>query len=394
VFLVSVDGTREVRLTNGPEVKSVIGWSKDASALYYEVVASDTGERHSSVWKVELREGRPAGGPSLIRDNLVNATFVPGQDRLLYTVDSNGNPIWSVALDPEARRVVAPPTVVVNSRLESPTNMGWMRDGQSFLYFRPARGQRPGVELAVHSIPSNEERVIPLGLTTVNSMLPIDEASLYVRGDQRARRSLLHVNVATGKVSTVDDPDLVRRLSSGSLWHRSFADPTRIAYFFGDGRLVERDLVANTEKLLYRSNDGGTVMPSPDGRYVTFLERSDDGASESLKVLSTDGGQPLTLHTVAAPGFIGGSSMSWSGDSRTVLFRDFASDSSRIWTIHPDGTSKALLLTRAANITQPRLSPDGRRVVFVAPEEDRLAELWTLENLPESRGTSNLAVRR
>ena len=101
---------------------------------------------------------------------------------------------------------------------------------------------------------------------------------------------------------------------------------------------------------------GGAPSASPDGSKIAFL--SDRDGATDLYVISTDGtGETRLTRTPEAE-----SQPGWSADGKEIWFTVFASDSSRIYSIEPDGKNQRLLGTVPGRAM--RLSPDGKRVLY------------------------------
>jgi TolB protein len=101
---------------------------------------------------------------------------------------------------------------------------------------------------------------------------------------------------------------------------------------------------------------GGAPAVSPDGLKIAFL--SDRDGTTDLYLISADGTGETRLtrtpETESQPG--------WSADGKTIWFAVFANDSSRIFSIEPDGKNQRLLGTVSGRAM--RLSPDGKHVLY------------------------------
>ena len=101
---------------------------------------------------------------------------------------------------------------------------------------------------------------------------------------------------------------------------------------------------------------GGAPSVSPDGSKIAFL--SDRGGATDLYVIATDGtGETRLTQTPEAEG-----QPDWSADSKEIRYTVFAGDSSRIFSIEPDGKNQRLIGTVPGRAL--RLSPDGKRILY------------------------------
>jgi len=97
---------------------------------------------------------------------------------------------------------------------------------------------------------------------------------------------------------------------------------------------------------------------SPDGSRIVFT--SDRNGNEDLYIICADGSGELQLtNTPALESFTG-----WSADSKHIYFSIFENDSSRIYLIDIDGKNQSLIGTIPGR--NPRMSPDGKRVLYTS----------------------------
>jgi Tol biopolymer transport system component len=102
---------------------------------------------------------------------------------------------------------------------------------------------------------------------------------------------------------------------------------------------------------------GGLPAVSPDGSRIAFL--SNRGGADDLFVIGADGtGETQLTRTPeaeAAPG--------WTPDGKQIVFSVFASDTSRLSAIDPDGKNQREIASVPGR--GPTLSPDGKRLVYM-----------------------------
>ena len=104
--------------------------------------------------------------------------------------------------------------------------------------------------------------------------------------------------------------------------------------------------------------NGGQPVVSPDGTRLAFV--SNRGGAQDVFVISVDGtGETRLTHTPEAEGALG-----WTADGKRVLFSVFANDASRLYSIEPDGRNQREIASVPGRA--PTLSPDGRRLVYMA----------------------------
>jgi dipeptidyl aminopeptidase/acylaminoacyl peptidase len=109
------------------------------------------------------------------------------------------------------------------------------------------------------------------------------------------------------------------------------------------------------------------VMPSPDGDWVAYTERSWDERSDkttrSLWVVSADG-----KRTVRLTRGIGRSDTSptWSPDGGTIAFISDRGSSRQVWTVRPHGGKLKQLVRLPVDVDNLRWSPRGDQIAFSA----------------------------
>jgi len=107
-----------------------------------------------------------------------------------------------------------------------------------------------------------------------------------------------------------------------------------------------------------RVNLSGLPVVSPDGARMAFTSTRD--GVEDLFVIGTDGtGEVQLTHTAEAEGGV-----QWTADGRKVVFSTFSAESSHLYAIDPDGKNQRELVTVSGR--SPTLSPDGKRLVYMA----------------------------
>ena len=102
----------------------------------------------------------------------------------------------------------------------------------------------------------------------------------------------------------------------------------------------------------------GLPVVSPDGSSIAFM--SDRGGANDLFVISTDGSDERQLtRTPETEG-----NLAWTTDGKQILFSVFKDDNSRLYAIDPAGKNQRELANVAGRA--PTLSPDGKRLVYMA----------------------------
>ncbi len=115
-----------------------------------------------------------------------------------------------------------------------------------------------------------------------------------------------------------------------------------------------------------------TPRPSPDGQRVAFA-RAYDGRND-LWVVNVAGGIPLQLSDRATlqgvdPSQRHASSIAWTADGRDIVYA--SGQDGKLWIVLAAGGPARAIDEAPGNHHSPAISPDGRRVAFVAERGER-----------------------
>jgi Tol biopolymer transport system component len=124
--------------------------------------------------------------------------------------------------------------------------------------------------------------------------------------------------------------------------------------------------------------DGDSITPdwSPDGRRLTF--EFDSPTACGIQIMRADGNDVRDLPGV--PGSTCNGQPAFTADGRGVVFESFteATNDDAIWS---EDLSGAHLRRIAANATDPNVSPDGRRLSYVAFGAAELQQALVVDGL-------------
>jgi Tol biopolymer transport system component len=444
LFLMTVDGSREVRLTETPADEDILGWAPDGSLLF----KSNRSGRYA-VWMIGVENGMPIGSAVMLWTELGNAkSYGTTRDGALYY---GGGPVnvstgaYTAAFDPETLEVIESPKLVAPSFAEP----AWSADGRYLAYLSQ---HEPDLLLVTRSLQSGRETVTTLdmvlrGVDMRGRWLAWhpDGGSLFVQGTYRDRVGLFQVDITDGAT-----PQFVH-----DTWHGIVGlDGTTM--YRGGYVCVERededtclaraatimaiDLETGLESEFYRSMPGHRyatregLQParvvtqtalSPDGREIVMLA----GTTEApvLTIISTTDGVARHLTDLKYRGEpIQTQGLAWTPDGDNIVFfgRTFPADQwsqaelaayaecreagdtdeycedvrlpVRLYRIpaaggdlEPAGLESlepvSIEIPAALrNLRSPQFRPDGREIRFTATRP-RDNAVWVLENfLPKS----------
>ena len=287
LFLMAVDGSREVQLTDTPADDDMLGWTPDGSLLFK---SNRTGRY--AFWRIRVEHGTPVGSAAMLLADLgdVNLMGTTSDGALYYGVDTNAVDAFTVAFDPDSVEVVEPPTTIDSSVQGATAAPAWSADGK-YLAFRLRRG--PEDLLVIRSLESGSETVATREIRVPDRCKCIqwhsDGESVFVYGQHRGRRGVFEVDLGTdGAVprfveertpaSDRPGPDVVsadgRTMYAVQRERSPDGELVRAA-------IVRTDLATGVESELYGTTSGqniGTgIVLSPDNQTLLFSGfRTDD----------------------------------------------------------------------------------------------------------------------
>jgi len=388
VFLLPIDGGREVALIEHPSDDQCPIWTPDGSAVVF--VSDRTGT--PALWAVDVRDGAALGAPRIAKADMAGAVPL-GFTRagtLIYSVRGMDQDVYIAEIDPPTGRLVTPPSAPAQRFVGANLHPDWSPDGRYLSYLSRRRVGGIGVgsqAVTILNLATGESRdLIPRLAQVQRPRWAPDGKSLLATGVVQKRRGVYRIDAATGEVSPV--VELEPGLSvANARWLR---DGRSVLYtaVSQTQRLIVRDVASGAERQLFENPRGRGIVDavdSPDGTSLAFWtsepEKDPDGVV--IKLMALEGG--ATRDLVRGP-IAGGRGLSWLPDGRHLLFVRFLKGSSsglnrglQPWIVNVEtGKSWPIDLVRDT-LHQLRLHPDGRRIAFSSGE--RAPEIWALENL-------------
>lgn len=396
IFVLSVEGSRELPAVVHRADDLMMGWSPDGKRLLF---ASDrSGAR--DLWGLPISDGKPQGPPELLKADIGRAAESKGVTRsgaLFYMTKTGGGPpsgIYVGEYDFANRKRTSDAVEITQEEGLMNRAPTWSPDGKYLAHVSLRVGPGPskapdnaGDTLVIRSADTYE--VVRQWRGKLRDFYPAtlrwiqDSRAVLVKGaDLKGRQGIFRIDIETGDVFPVrvDQPGS----PAWSLFSLS-PDGRKLFYSQGLGRqesnVVERDLISGQEKELMR---GGTLQPgrvSPDGRYLA-VGRSEASGSTTVVFLPLDGGErrEILVPAKVVP------DQCWTPDGQSVIVLQpgQGKTSPAYWRVPVDGGSPA----KVEDSLVCRVHPDGRRVAYVVAEKvPGKKEIWKLENfLPGSSG--------
>jgi Tol biopolymer transport system component len=393
IFLLAADGSREIPLVEHPAEDHLLGWTPDGDHILFASDRSGT----MSAWLLRVVDGKPQGSPELVKQDIGQAR--PGgftrAGSYYYSLAIGASDVYSAEFDPATGRVLTQPQNATPRFAGLNDAPAWSPDGQFFAYTSGRSpgliGHRPEV-ISIRSLKTGEERDLSPKLEYIWG--PIrwspDGRSILVPGkDRKIQHGLYLIDVQTSEVTPILGRDVDREISDPA-W---FPDGKRLLYRYTHDEsgsatiesILIRDLETGRETELFHSARGSKIDDialSPDGRQValTLIEKAT--RSSVLKVLLVASGEANELVRAKEPEMIVGDSLSWSSDSRYIVFgRKRATNQeskTELLTISPRGGEPHALGLAMDSVRSVSFHPDGHHIAFAAGMVK--SEVWVMEN--------------
>jgi Tol biopolymer transport system component len=386
IFLLAADGSREIPLVEHPADDVLLGWTPDGNNILF---ASDR-SGSMDAWILRVADGKPQGAPELVKQDIGQAEPI-GFTRTgsyYYGLEIGTSDVYTAEFDPAAGRVVTEPQKATQRFDGANFSPAWSPDGR-FLAYLSTRGQRSVI--SIRSIKTGEERDLSPNLLDVWG--PIrwspDGRSILVPGkDKKIQHGLYLVDAQTGEVRSNLQSDLNSEISHPA-W---FPDGKRLLYTDRrpeSGTITEavatRDLQTGQKTELFRPTRGlkiDDIALSPDGLQVALTLLEKETRSSVLKVLPVAGGEASELVRAKEPETIMGDSLSWSSDSRYIVFGKGRStgqeQKTQLLAISSRGGEPHALGLAMDSVGSLSFDPSGHHVAFAAGSARR--EVWVMEN--------------
>lgn len=225
LYLISVDGGREVRLLSGPTTDRFLGWSPTGGDIIFHSNRSFT----EGVWRLSIREGQAVGDPQLVKGDLWQMKLVGvSQGRLFYGIVTQRQQLYTAGIDLTQGRLTTPAASVEDQPESQVGAAAWSQDGLMLAYATGVSepGQTP--KLVIRSVGGEQAQELPSPFSRVLRLWwgPNRDRLIVsgrAAGDQDWR-GLSQVDLNTGVTSRYLNSNGVKR------WAALTAD-RRVAYY-------------------------------------------------------------------------------------------------------------------------------------------------------------------
>jgi Tol biopolymer transport system component len=373
VFIMAVDGSRQVAAATGSSHDTMMGWSPDGKYLLF---ASDRGGT-VGLWAVPVADGRPQGKPELMKSDISRFSLgVSASGSLYMGVPIGDRDIQVASVDFETGKLVSGPVRPVQSFVGSNTGPAWSPDGKYLAYISNRPPPVYNSFLGIQSVETGQVRELQPKLTYFQNVRWTPDGRSFIVGgkDLKDRQGQYRIDVQTADVTPI------------AMRGQPSPDGKRIYYpknLGTDGvSLVEQDLSTGHEREIIQIRQKvrlGTL--SPDGNFLPVAYDDASTKSSAVLLIPITGGEPRELLRVRQPQSFGPAPVvEWMPDGRAVLVTKVVNDSQdELWLVPVGGREPRKIDIGAPKFQGPiKVHPDGRRVAYVAG--DRKADVWVLEN--------------
>jgi Tol biopolymer transport system component len=412
VFVLAVDGRREIPAVVHPLHDVVLGWAPDGTRLIFGSDRSGS----MSAWTVPFWDGTAQAAPTMLRPDIGfrRSMGITGTGAL-YTVDAEG---WREAqrvdvrvasFDSVAGRLASEPVAAAETFTGSNQSPAWSPDGK-FLAYVSRRSTIGGsyFVIGIRALDTGVLReVLPVPRfvdVEINHPFALrwasDGQSLVIAGlDDKRRRGLFRIDPQSGRTSALVTLESSRELG-GYPASPAFSPDGRTLYYRHqvvtanrlEHAFVGRDLLTGEEVELIRAPTLGALHLAPNGDYIATQVIDPGTQLATLVAVPTGGGPPRRLLQMP------------KGTSAAIKM--WAADSQSLFVVATEGTDSPPAQRQRRT---SRVGLDGQRhdfasnlsdvpgVVYVHPSGQRLAfevrepaasrptEIWRLEHfLPPS----------
>lgn len=387
IYVVPIDGGSVVMAMSADHDNRLIGWTPDGRDV---VFGSDLGGS-PSVWSIGIEAGKPAGNPHLIRRDLWRAEgmHLTAQGALFYGVRSGDLAVLTVPYDPRTGQVGSRPRSLSSEPGYDYAQPYWSpRDG--YVVYLTWSSGIISTTITIQSATNGGVSSVlnPLVRGLQSAVWTADgDALILMAIDAHGDDGLLRLDLRSNAITRLTGPSAVAPdFSRDGKWlyyvpsHANFD----VANIETRPRIVAHDLASGVEHDVYVAPEG-TIIPghkrmivSPDGKRILLVTTASSGRGNVLQLVDVATGRARPLleppFDVLGPGIASGrNAVGFTRDGRYALF---VAGGTGLWRVPLAGGKPDLHALSSAG--PPRISPDGRQLVYVAGELHY--DLWVLHD--------------
>jgi Tol biopolymer transport system component len=400
VYVIAVDGSKEIAAVVDPNQDIVMGWARGMLLF-----ASDR-SGSMGLWGLPFQDGKVQGPAQLLKADL--GTFesslgISNSGALFFGRTGVARNVQIAGINWNTGRLTGPPADAIRKFVGSNSRPSWSRDGRYLgcisLRDRTDRTVLPVVNVDTGTV---EREIRPQMSFVAAAHLSPDARTFVVDGtDLKGRHGVFLLAPDTGDATPVavsDDPNGSGKPDqvANSDWS---ADGKKIYYLKiagnGAGRaFMEKDLASGAERELLRSWILGSIQVSPDGKWIAMVKADSPDSPKAAVAISAAGARRVKeLYRTKAGEDVG--VVGWTPDGEALVrilpvSPAKPAGSGEVWAMPADEGRIARKLEpnfgSLPAVSSLIISPDGRYIAFVK-NGPSISEVSVLENfLPKTGG--------
>lgn len=395
IFIFDIHARKIISSIIHPALDQHPFWSSDGKTIVF--VSNRSGS--FDLYAQPVAEGVIQGDPILIKSDLgdIHPLGMTSDGRLFYGSFMNRRDVVSARIDLASGEVLRRPEKITQSFEGRNDTPELSVDGRIVAFYSCRDRSAPGSTvqadtIVVRWLETGEEKSFPIR-QRLDLFRPLrwsqDQKSIFFGSWDIATKKYLgfRLDLESGNIQSLfpGSPDSIYLFSSdGRFSYSSERDVSNGVRLF---RIYRKDVASGEKTDLWTSSESASFLTlSPDDKQLYFLAGAK--TSQSLKILSIEGGQPKTLWTENFPEEKGGGPFyhtGWTTDSRNVLVAKKGSEGKyHLWIVPCDGR-KPLETGIAGNMIRFfRIHTETGLVVYSSGDFSA-SEIWVLENfLPKT----------
>jgi len=389
IFLITIDGSREVRLVAHPAEDLLFGWSPDGKGILF---ASDrTGSL--DMWFLPVSGGKAQGAPVLVKTGLERSVPLGfTQDGSFYYTQGQWMlDVYEARIDFQSGRILESPELLIKRNQGRNSFPGYSADGK-YLAYLTTRSRvfqsalRPNI-LRIRSLESGEEQEFPTTFERLGgTRWAPDGRHVYTAAWDDQGMGIVSVNVENGEITPIVRTEHPARI----VGHQISADGKALIYerrdrSKGPFRILSHDLTTGVERVLYEVEPPDRVKfsVSPDGRRLALMNMD---KKKALRVMPMGGGKPTELLRFEDSRNFW-PMVEWTADGKYILFtrrqtiKDKQETETALWRIPAEGGEPQELNIALSSITVLEAHPDRQRLAFHSTGFTmKSPAVWVLQN--------------
>ena len=378
IYVLSIDGRREIKLTSHPSHDYLLDWSPTGKKIFF---ASDrTGT--TDMWSISFDEGTTQGDPKIVTNNigLIKPLGCTRNGSFYFGTPGSWWDIYTVTIDPETGKITEPPTEVQLPYQGHNKMPAWSPNGKYLAYISERRQPRYRNILFIYSVKTGTFQEIDYQDNISHPRWFPDSQSILVNGTDVLK-------IDTGEITPFIQ---IQEKKDQAIYSTNISPDKKYIYYATRNKnweihsIKSHDLETGKEKELYRTPDDNLTMAlSPDGKQLALLSRHKEN-TRILKILSTTESSEKDIYTFKQNDY-GYISVAWSPDGRYIYFsKKTGSEEKRLWElwrIPAAGGDAENLGVKMYLFTNISIHPDGRRITFASfVGKEKPGGVWVMEN--------------